>query len=88
MGNLGNAYSYLGELHKSIEYYNQALKISRETGDCRSEGNHLFNMSVSLEKLGQRDEAVDLAKTALEIYEQIGIPSAEQVRQQLVKWQK
>ena len=41
LGNLGLAYSHLGEPRKAIEYYEQALKISREIGDRRGEGNTL-----------------------------------------------
>ncbi len=37
LGNLGIAYSDLGELRKAIEYYEQALKISKEIGDRRRE---------------------------------------------------
>ncbi len=55
MGNLGIAYSDLGEPLKAIEYYEQALKIANEIGDRRDEGSHLFNMSLSLDKLGQRE---------------------------------
>ena len=40
----GSAYSDLGEPRKAIEYYEQALKISREIGDRRGEGNHLGNL--------------------------------------------
>ena len=41
LGNLGNAYADLGQVEKAIEYYQQALAISQETGDRRGEGNHL-----------------------------------------------
>jgi len=41
MGNLGQAYSHLGETRKAIEYYEQSLKILREIRDRRGEGNHL-----------------------------------------------
>ena len=35
LGNMGLAYSDLGETKKAIEYYEQALKIAREIGDRR-----------------------------------------------------
>jgi hypothetical protein len=45
-------------------------------------------VSLSLDKLGQRAKAIDCAKSALKIYEQIESPTAERVRQQLAEWQK
>ncbi len=40
----GEAYNDLGEPRKAIEYYEQALKISREIGDRRGEGKDLGNL--------------------------------------------
>ena len=77
---------HLGEPRKAIEFYEQALKISREIGDRRGEGNHLFNMSLSLQALGQQEKAIPLAKSALAIFEQIESPHAETVRQKLAEW--
>ncbi len=45
-------------------------------------------MSLSLDKLSQRAKAIDLAKSALEIYEQIESPFAGRVRRQLEIWQR
>jgi hypothetical protein len=45
-------------------------------------------MSLSLDKLGQRAEAIESARSALKIFEQIESPNAERVRQQLAEWQK
>lgn len=41
LGNLGNAHYSLGYLDRAIEYYEQALAISREAGDKHSEENWL-----------------------------------------------
>jgi hypothetical protein len=40
-----------------------------------------------LDKLAQRDKAIDLAKSALAIFEQIESPDAEIVRKALAQWQ-
>jgi hypothetical protein len=45
-------------------------------------------MSLSLDRLGQRAKAIELAKSALKIYEQVESPVAERVRWQLAEWQK
>jgi tetratricopeptide (TPR) repeat protein len=33
LGNLGNVFSYLGEVEKAIEYYEQALVIGKQIKD-------------------------------------------------------
>ena len=52
----------------------------------RGEGTHIFNMSISLYNLGQRDKAIPLAESALAIFEQIESPHAETVRKALAEW--
>ena len=86
LGNLGNAYSDLGETHKAIDYYEQVLGIARETGDRRGEGNALHNRADELYKLGRRDEAIADAQAALAIFEEIEDPNAGKTRQLLADW--
>ena len=62
------------------------MEIARETGDRRGEGTMLYNRAVALDKLGRRDEAIADARAALQIYEQIEDPNADQVRQALADW--
>ena len=76
-----------GEIRKAIDYYEQSLEIARKIEYRRGEGDALFNMSLALEKLGQRPEAIDHAKAALVIFEQIESPDAEKARQKLAEWQ-
>ena len=85
--NLGNAHYQLGELHKAIEFYEQALAIAREIGNRRGEGTALWNMSLALNSLGSRAKAIECARAALKIYEEIEDQSAKQVRQKLQKWE-
>jgi tetratricopeptide (TPR) repeat protein len=86
LGNLGNAYSDLGDPRKAIDFYEQALEISREIGDRQGEGRHLFNKSLSLHALGQNEKAVSHARSALAIFEEIESPTAETVRKTLAEW--
>jgi hypothetical protein len=44
-------------------------------------------MSLALDKLGQKQEAIHNAKTALEIFEHIESPKAEEARRKLSDWQ-
>ncbi len=52
-GNLGNAYTELGEARKAIKYYDQALAITREIRDRRGEGANLGNLGNAYVELGQ-----------------------------------
>lgn len=58
LGNLGNAYASLGDARKAIGYYEEALKISREIGDRRGEGNHLHNLGSVLVAEKRFEDAV------------------------------
>jgi tetratricopeptide (TPR) repeat protein len=78
----------MGEMRCAIEYYEQHLTIARETSDRRGQGNALWNMSLALDKLGERGQAIARAKAALKIREQSEDPRAEKVRKQLKEWGK
>jgi tetratricopeptide (TPR) repeat protein len=88
LDDLGRAYADQADARRAIEFYEQALVIARDAkhGDRRGEGNALFNMSLSLDNLGDRVQAIAKAQAALEIYEQIESPYADRVREQLAEW--
>ena len=69
-----------GEAGGAIEYYEQALAISREIGDRRGEGNHLFNTALAYQSLGERERAREYARQALAVYEAIESPYVEKAR--------
>jgi tetratricopeptide (TPR) repeat protein len=72
LGNLGTAYSNLGEPRKAIDFYDQALKISREIGDRLSEGAVLGNLGTAYHYLGELRKAIDFYNQALKISQEIG----------------
>jgi tetratricopeptide (TPR) repeat protein len=78
----------LGEYRRAIEYHEQSLRIAREIGDRQVEGIVLWNMSLSLDKLGDRKEAIKLAGASLKIREEIEDPFAPTVRKTLEEWRK
>ena len=45
-------------------------------------------MSLALDKLGDRAQAIAHAETALQIFERIEDPTAEKVRKQLAVWKR
>ena len=72
LGNLGQAYSDLGETRKAIEYYGHAIKISREIGDRRGEGKQLGSLGNAYSYLGETRKAIEYCEQALMISREIG----------------
>jgi len=72
LGNLGLAYSALGETRRAIEYYEQALKIAREIGDRRGEGADLGNLGSAYFTLGEVRRAIEYYEQQLIITREIG----------------
>ncbi len=65
------AYFDLGEVRKAIEYYDQALAISREIGDPWIEGRNLCNFGKAYAALGETDKAIEYYEQTLEIVRKI-----------------
>lgn len=84
--NLGNVYRILGEPARGVEYLGQGLSIAREMADQPGEGYALWFMSLALEDLGNRREAICRAEAALAIREAIEDPDADEIRKQLDIW--
>jgi tetratricopeptide (TPR) repeat protein len=72
VGNLGTTYYYLGDYQKAIEYFEQALIISREIGDRSGEGADLGNLGIAYSNLGQVEKAIEYYEQALVIAREIG----------------
>jgi tetratricopeptide (TPR) repeat protein len=87
LGNLGSAYYMLGESGKAQNYYQQQLEITREIGDRRGEANALWGMAICNQKINDLEKAVENAKEALKIFEQIESPSASTMSELISKWQ-
>ena len=85
---LGTAYADLGETRRAIQFYELQLAIVREIGDRHGEGNALWNMSLALDQLGERGQAIQHAEQALTILEQIEDPGAAKVRSRLAAWRE
>ncbi len=72
LGNLGIAYSGLGQVEKAIKYHEQALVIAREIGDKQGEGTDLGNLGNAYSDLGQVEKAIEYYQKALVIAREIG----------------
>jgi tetratricopeptide (TPR) repeat protein len=59
LGYLGNAYDFLGDYAKAIEYHQQDLAIAREFKDRRGEGKALSNLGLVYFHLGDYTKAIE-----------------------------
>ena len=69
---LGSIHLLLAEPRKAIEYYKQALKISREIGDRRGEGVDLGNLGSAYSHLGEPRKAIEYYEQSLKISRETG----------------
>jgi tetratricopeptide (TPR) repeat protein len=72
LGNLGTAYTDLGETRCAIQCFEQALLIDREIGDRRGEGIDLGNLGNAYADLGETRCAIQFYEQALISHREIG----------------
>jgi tetratricopeptide (TPR) repeat protein len=72
LGNLGNAYTALGDARKAIEYYEQALVVSRALSNRRGEGAALGNLGLAHAALGDPRKAIEHHEQHLVIARALG----------------
>ncbi|XP_032993510.1 G-protein-signaling modulator 1 isoform X1 [Lacerta agilis] len=69
---LGNAYFYLKEYAKALEYHKHDLTLARTTGDRIGEAKASGNLGNTLKILGQFDEALVCCQRHLDISQEQG----------------
>jgi tetratricopeptide (TPR) repeat protein len=72
LGNLGAAYSFLGNEEQAIVCYQQHLILSQMIGDRRGEGNALGNLGLAYAYLGEVPHAIAYYEQQLAIVREIG----------------
>jgi tetratricopeptide (TPR) repeat protein len=77
LGSLGQAYIFLGDYAKAIEYLQQRLAIAREIKDRRGEGNALGSLGVAYQDLGDYTKAIEYSKQWLAIAWEVGDKNGE-----------
>ncbi|MEH2451437.1 tetratricopeptide repeat protein, partial [Nostoc sp.] len=77
LNNLGNAYNYLGQYERAIEFLEQCLEIAKEIGERNSEGKSLGNLGNAYLSLGQYQQAIDFYQQSLDIAREIGERNSE-----------
>ena len=68
---LGNAYFYLENYSKSLEYHKQDLTLARTLSDKLGEAKACGNIGSALKALGQFDESVACCRMQLDIAREI-----------------
>ncbi|XP_063282191.1 G-protein-signaling modulator 2 isoform X2 [Pelobates fuscus] len=73
---LGNAYFYLHEYNKALEYHHHDLTLARTIGDRLGEAKASGNLGNTLKVLGNFDEAIVCCERhleiSLELYDKVG----------------
>lgn len=64
---LGNAYYYLEDFSKAIEYHRQDLTIARQIGDKLGEAKSCGNIGSALKAMYQFDEAIACCRMQLDL---------------------
>jgi len=75
LGTVGNACLRLGQVERSIGFYEQALIIDRAIGDRQGEGTALGNLGLAYAGLGQVERAIDFLEQSLRIGDEIKDPN-------------
>lgn len=69
---LGNAYYYLEDFTKAIEYHRQDLTIARQMGDKLGEAKSCGNIGSALKAMSQFDEAIACCRMQLDLARELG----------------
>ena len=72
LSSLGNAYYFLGEYQKAIEFHQQSLEITREIGDRRGEASSYMGLGNVYLSLGEYPKAIEFHQQSLAIDREIG----------------
>jgi tetratricopeptide (TPR) repeat protein len=84
---LGICYARLGQAERGIELGEQALAIFRELGDRHHEA--IVLKSIGAHYLGLKmDKAIEATQAAVQIFDEIGGPGAEEAREDLAHYKK
>jgi tetratricopeptide (TPR) repeat protein len=87
LGKLGLAYAALGNMQQSIGFHERALAIAREVSDAHEIATQSFHIARLYAQKGQLNQALSLAQQATEIWESMGNPNVQIVRQLIAQIQ-
>jgi tetratricopeptide (TPR) repeat protein len=85
---LGLAHSQLGAAPRALDYFQQALTVTRAVGDRKQEGDLLWHIAIQHADLGQRDQAIASGQAAVDLLTRTGKPQAEWFAEHLEKFRR
>ncbi|MET7569325.1 tetratricopeptide repeat protein [Streptomyces sp. NPDC005492] len=65
---------------KAIEFYESSITVRRQTADRFGEGESLHQLAKLLHSIGDKDAARMKLDQALVIFEELGVPNADEIR--------
>ncbi|GAB6038028.1 hypothetical protein JCM15519_25870 [Fundidesulfovibrio butyratiphilus] len=68
----GNKAEETSNFKRALKTFEKGLKLARQAGDRRAEGQFLNRLGVVREDLGQYDQALELHRRALDLFKAIG----------------
>ncbi len=77
LNEIGVVWDALGDRHRALNYYQQALLLRREGGDKAGEATTLNNIGLAWSSLGEVRKALDYYKQALPIQREVGNKNGE-----------
>ena len=79
LNNIGAVYHALGENQKALDFYQQALPLSRAVGDRSQEAITLHNIGLVYHTLGEKQKALDFYQQALPLSRAVGDHAREAI---------
>jgi DNA-binding SARP family transcriptional activator/Tfp pilus assembly protein PilF len=79
LGNLGAAWTELGDVDAGVRHFAAALDLHRRTGRLVGQAAALSNLGTTYLELGRLAEAIEHLEQALDVYQRLGSPAGEAI---------
>ncbi|GEM_PF-3340449 len=83
---IGNINLEMDENHRAMGYFEEALKLAKETKNYLEEGNCLWNISKTLNLLGDSSQAIQKGKLAIRMMTKTKNPEVRKAKKELKEW--
>jgi tetratricopeptide (TPR) repeat protein len=83
---IGLACSSLRDPARALDFFEQALALARTVGDRQHEAKLLWYQAIQHAELSQRDQAIAMAQTAVDLWEKMKMPKAIWFKDHLQKY--